>query len=574
MADQSIAQRIAAELGVRATQVEAAVELLDSGATVPFVARYRKEATGGLDDSQLRTLEERLNYLRELDQRKEAVLKAIDEQGRLTEELAEAIRHAETKTRVEDLYRPYQRKRRTKAQIAREAGLGPLAEGLLGDPSLVPEEAAAPYVTGEAAEGDERPGVPDIRAALEGARQILMERFAEDADLLESLRDYGWRKGYLVSRVISGQEQSGTRFQDYFDHTEPLRKMPSHRALAMLRGQSEEILRLEIAWSDAEAHGEGEEPSVGEAAIARHFGLADRGRPADAWLGRTARLAWRGKLATHLDLALKRQLREQAEEEAIRVFGANLKDLLLAAPAGPRPTIGLDPGLRTGVKAAAIDATGAVVDTATLYPFGSSKDPERARERLASLIRKHGAALIAIGNGTASRETDRFVGELLQHHPELGVQKVVISEAGASVYSASEHASRELPDLDVSLRGNTSTTSTKAAWDASSTRSWKTASTPWVSMPIPPRHRCWHGSPGLAPASPTSSSPIATSTAASAPGKSCRTSHGLAPRPLSKRLASCASPTGITRWTPRRSTPRPIPSSSASASERSAASSR
>ena len=453
MADTSIAQRIADELGVRPAQVEAAVELLDSGATVPFVARYRKEATGGLDDSQLRSLEERLTYLRELDERKETVLKAIDEQGKLTEELAEAIRGAETKTRVEDLYRPYQKKRRTKAQIAREAGLEPLAESLLADPSQVPEEAAAPFVTGEAAEGDEHPGVPDVQAALEGARQILMERFAEEADLLEQLRDYGWRKGYLVSRVVSGQEEQGARFRDYFDHVEPLRKIPSHRALAMLRGQSEEVLRLEIAWSEAEARGEDDAPSPGEAAIAGHFGLRDEGRPADAWLARTARLAWRGKLATHLDLALKRQLREQAEEEAIRVFGANLEDLLLAAPAGPRPTIGLDPGLRTGVKVAVVDGTGAVVETATVHPFEPRKDREGALRTLADLARRHEVALVAIGNGTASRETDSLVGELLQRHPELGLRKVVVSEAGASVYSASEHASRELPELDVSLRG-------------------------------------------------------------------------------------------------------------------------
>ncbi|MBK5944554.1 Tex family protein [Halorhodospira halophila] len=454
MVSESIPQRIAQELGVGNRQVEAAIELLDGGATVPFIARYRKEVTGGLDDSQLRSLEERLTYLRELDERKETVLKAIDEQGKLTDELAEAIRAAETKTRVEDLYRPYQKKRRTKAQIAREAGLEPLADSLLADPSLVPEEAAAPYVTGPAEEGQETPAVADVDAALDGARQILMERFAEDADLLEELRDYGWRKGYLVSRVAAGKEKDGARFRDYFEHAEPLRKIPSHRALAMLRGQSEEILRLEIAWSDAEARGESDEPSVGEAAIARRFGIADRGRPADAWLARTVRLAWRAKLSTHLDLALKRQLREQSEEEAIRVFGANLEDLLLAAPAGPRPTIGLDPGLRTGVKVAVIDATGAVVETATIHPFTSrNKDPEGSLKTLAELARKHQVGLVAIGNGTASRETDALVGELIKRHPELGLHKVVVSEAGASVYSASENASRELPDLDVSLRG-------------------------------------------------------------------------------------------------------------------------
>lgn len=450
---ESIPQRIAAELGVRPAQVEAAVGLLDGGATVPFVARYRKEATGGLDDTQLRRLEERLTYLRELDERKAAVLKAIDEQGQLSGELAEAIRAAETKTRVEDLYRPYQRKRRTKAQIAREAGLEPLADSLLADPAQVPEQAAAPYVTGEAAEGDEAPGVADVEQALDGARQILMERLAEDADLLEELRDYGWRQGYLVSRVAEGQEEAGARFRDYFEHAEPLRRIPSHRALAMLRGQAEEVLRLGIAWSEAEARGESEAPSVGEAAVARRFGLADRGRPADAWLARTARLAWRAKLATHLDLALKRQLREQAEAEAIRVFGANLHDLLLAAPAGPRPTIGLDPGLRTGVKAAVVDATGAVAETATLHPFAPRRDRAGALRTLAGLAERHGAELVAIGNGTASRETDALVGELLAERPGLGLHKVVVSEAGASVYSASEQAAHELPELDVSLRG-------------------------------------------------------------------------------------------------------------------------
>ncbi len=456
---ERIETRIAAELNVKESQVTAAVALLDGGATVPFIARYRKEATGGLDDAQLRTLEDRLTYLRELDDRKETVRRAIDEQGKLTDELSEAIRAAETKTRLEDLYRPYQKKRRTKAQIAREAGLEPLADALLADPTLIPETAAAPYVTGPAPEGSETPGVADVEAALDGARQILMERFAEDADLVEELREYGWRRGYLASRVFEGKEGVGARFRDYFDHTEPLRKVPSHRALAMFRGQSEDVLRLELAWTDAEARGETDDgPSPGEAAIARRFGLASRGRPADPWLARTARLAWRAKLSLHLDLALKRRLREDAEEEAIRVFGANLHDLLLAAPAGPRPTLGIDPGLRTGCKVAVIDATGAVATTATIHPFASGAGQrERRREEsiaaLAELARRHAVDLVAIGNGTASRETDALVAELIRRHPELRLHKVLVSEAGASVYSASEHASRELPDLDVTLRG-------------------------------------------------------------------------------------------------------------------------
>ncbi|MBK1733795.1 RNA-binding transcriptional accessory protein [Halorhodospira abdelmalekii] len=461
---ETIPARIAAELGVQQRQIEAAVQLLDDGATVPFIARYRKEATGGLDDSQLRSLEERLTYLRELETRKESVLKAIDEQGKLTVELTASIRAAETKTRLEDLYRPYQKKRRTKAQIAKEAGLEPLADALLNDPEQEPQQAALPFVTGtdQSPTDDDvqPPTVPTVEAALEGAQQILMERFAEEADLIAALRDYGWHKGYLVSRVVDGEQEKGARFRDYFEHAEALCKVPSHRALAMLRGHNEGVLRLEIAWSDAEAYGDAATPAansvdvnVGEAAIARHFGVVDRGRPADAWLTRTVRLAWRGKLAPHLDLALKRQLRERAEEEAIRVFGANLEDLLLAAPAGPRATIGLDPGLRTGVKVAVIDATGAVAETATIYPFAGRKDPAGALSTLAELARKHAVGLVAIGNGTASRETDALVGELIKRHPELKLHKVVVSEAGASVYSASAAAARELPDLDVSLRG-------------------------------------------------------------------------------------------------------------------------
>ncbi|MFP4081036.1 MAG: Tex family protein, partial [Ectothiorhodospira sp.] len=437
-------QRIARELGVNTAQVEAAVGLLDEGATVPFVARYRKEATGGLDDTQLRHLEERLTYLRELEARREVVLKAIGEQGKLTPELSQAIRGAETKTRLEDLYRPYMKKRRTKAQIAREQGLEPLLDALLADPTRDPQALVAEYVRDDL----------DRDAALEGAGQIFMERISEDADLIAELRDYGWEHGHLVSRVVEGKEQEGARFRDYFDHAEPLKGIPSHRALAMFRGQSEEVLRLEVVWSKAAARGETTDaPSPGEAAITRRFALADRGRPADAWLARYARLAWRAKLSIHLDVALKRHLRDLAEEEGIRVFGTNLQDLLLAAPAGGRPTLGLDPGLRTGVKVVVVDAAGAVAATDTVHPFAPKKRYDEAIHTLARLAARHKVELVAIGNGTASRETDALVAELARRHPELGLTRVVVSEAGASVYSASESASRELPELDVSLRG-------------------------------------------------------------------------------------------------------------------------
>ncbi|EHQ53455.1 RNA-binding S1 domain-containing protein [Ectothiorhodospira sp. PHS-1] len=439
-----ISHRIAQELGVRSDQVKATVELLDSGATVPFVARYRKEATGGLDDAQLRSLEERLGYLRELDARREMVLKAIEEQGKLTDSLAKAIFEADTKTRLEDLYRPYVKKRRTKAQIARENGLEPLLDTLLADPGQVPEAVAAGYTTEEIT----------VEDALNGAGHIFMERIAEEADLIEELRNHGWERGFLVSRVVPGKEQEGARFRDYFDHVEPLSQVPSHRALAMFRGQAEECLRLEVAWTEAQARGEEDTvASPGEAAIARRFQLSDRGRPADAWLARHARLAWRAKLSIHLDVALKRRLRDLADEEAIRVFGANLQDVLLAAPAGSRTTMGLDPGVRTGVKVAVINGQGAVVETTTVYPFPPRNQVRETLETLSALARKHQVDLVAIGNGTHSRETDALVGELMRLNPKLGLTKVVISEAGASVYSASALASAELPDLDVSLRG-------------------------------------------------------------------------------------------------------------------------
>jgi len=441
----TIVQHMATELGATAAQVEAAIALLDEGATVPFIARYRKEATGGLDDTQLRTLEERLGYLRELNERRDRVLESIEEQGKLTPELRAAILAADTKTRLEDLYRPYVQKRRTKAQIAREAGLEPLAQALLDDPTRSPEAAAAAYV-------DADRGVADAAGALEGARQILMERFAEDAELVGALRVYLWDSAQLVSTVVEGKAEEGAKFSDYFDHREPLKSVPSHRALALFRGRKEGVLNLALVL-EADADLPAGVPGSAERRIAAHFGLEDRGRAADAWLRETVRWAWRVKIFTHLDTDLKTRLREQAEEEAIRVFAQNLHDLLLAAPAGPRATLGLDPGLRTGVKLAAIDATGKLLETATIFPHEPKRQWDQSIATLAALAKKHAIDLISIGNGTASRETDRLVGELMQRHPELGLSKAVVSEAGASVYSASAFAAHEFPDLDVSLRG-------------------------------------------------------------------------------------------------------------------------
>lgn len=443
----NIFQRIADELSVRVSQVESTVRLLDEGATVPFIARYRKEVTGGLDDSQLRTLEERLIYLRELEERRATVLKSIEEQDKLTPELKKAIEAADTKTRLEDLYRPYMPKRRTKAQIAREAGLEPLAHGLLGDPSLDPEAAAADYVDGDK-------GVADAAAALEGARQILMEEFAEDAELVGRLREFLWDDALLRSEVVAGKEQEGAKFADYFDYSEPLKQVPSHRALAFFRGRKEGVLNLTVVIPQDEAEGrKPTDPSVCEGMIAQHFGIRNEGRPADTWLRETVRWAWRVKILTHLDTDLKTRLREAAEEEAIKVFGKNLHDLLLAAPAGPRATIGLDPGLRTGVKVAVVDATGKLVDTATIYPHAPKNQWDQSIAVLAALAAKHEVDLVAIGNGTASRETDRLAADLMKRYPQLKLNKIMVSEAGASVYSASELASKEFPDLDVSLRG-------------------------------------------------------------------------------------------------------------------------
>ncbi len=445
----SIEHRIATELAVRPEQVAAAARLLDEGATVPFIARYRKEATGELDDVQLRALEERLGYLRELEERRAAVLASIGDQGKLTPALRSAIEGAETKQRLEDLYLPYKPKRRTKAQMARDAGLEPLAEALLADPTLTPDVEAARFVRADR-EPPER-HVPDARAALDGARQILMERFAEDATLLERLRHYLLDHALVVSTVVAGKEADGAKFRDWFDFREPIRELPSHRALALLRGRNEDVLRL--ALKTAPELEDPPRPSPCAALVAGRFGIVDRGRAADGWLLETARWAWTVKLSLHLEIELVNQLRVRAEDEAIRVFARNLHDLLLAAPAGPRVTIGLDPGLRTGVKVAVVDRTGKLVDTATIHPHEPRRDWEGALAVLQRLAAKHAAELVAIGNGTASRETDRLAGELIHRHPELGLAKVVVSEAGASVYSASALASAELPDVDVSLRG-------------------------------------------------------------------------------------------------------------------------
>jgi uncharacterized protein len=436
-----IEHRIADQLGASAAQVAAAVKLLDEGATVPFIARYRKEATGGLDDAQLRLLEERLGYLRELEERRATVLTSIEEQGKLTPELNSDILAADTKTRLEDLYLPYKPKRRTKAQIAREAGLAPLAQALLEDPNLSPEDTATGYVAADK-------GVADVAAALDGARQILMEDFAEDPELTAQVRDWLWDNARLKSSVAPGKEQEGAKFADYFAHNEPLNAVPSHRALALLRGRNEGVLYLDLDTGE-----EPGQPAAPEGMIAQRFGIADQGRPADAWLRDTVRMTWRVKLLTRLDLELKTRVREAAEEEAIQVFARNLHDLLLAAPAGGRATLALDPGLRTGVKVGAVDATGKVVATDTVYPHAPKKQWEQSIATLAKLCATHQLELIAIGNGTASRETDKLAGELIKKHPELKLTKVMVSEAGASVYSASELASREMPELDVSLRG-------------------------------------------------------------------------------------------------------------------------
>ncbi|MFQ2521094.1 Tex family protein [Aeromonas caviae] len=440
MQSHVIEHQIAGELNARPEQVQAAVRLLDEGATVPFIARYRKEVTGGLDDSQLRTLESRLGYLRELADRRQVILRSIEEQGKLTPELARELNEADSKTRLEDLYLPYKPKRRTKGQMAIEAGLEPLADLLLGDPMKDPEQEAVRFLNAEQ-------GITDGKAALDGARYILMERFAEQADLLEKLRDYLWHNATLRARVVAGKEQEGAKFKDYFEHDEPLHKAPSHRVLAMLRGRNEGILNLALVT------GEDEGTSPYEGIIAHHLRLNLQHRPADKWLQGVVSWTWKIKLSLQMETELIGRIRESAEEEAIKVFAMNLKDLLMAAPAGMRCTMGLDPGIRTGVKVAVVDATGKLVDHATIYPFEPKRQVDQSLKTLSELCQKHKVELISIGNGTASRETDRLVSDLFERYPAAKAQKIVVSEAGASVYSASELASQEFPDLDVSIRG-------------------------------------------------------------------------------------------------------------------------
>jgi protein Tex len=440
---KTISERIAEELSVRVGQVDAAIELLDAKSTVPFIARYRKEATGGLDDTQLRSLEDRLRYLRDLEERRAAIIKSIDEQGKLSPELAGAIAQAPTKARLEDLYLPYKPKRRTKAQMAREAGLEPLALALLRDPMLVPDEVARDYV-------DAAKGIADATSALEGARWILMERFAEDAELVGGLRQLLWEQGEWASTVVDGKQEEGAKYSDYFNARQPLKRLPSHRILALLRGRHEGILRLAVVLPD---EGQASDPSDPERRVAASVKFVDRHRPADAWLAATIRWTWKVKMLPQLESEIEQRLREEGEAEAIRVFGLNLRDLLLASPAGPRPTMGLDPGIRTGVKVAVVDGTGKLLDTAVVYPHEPRNDWEGALGTLARLCAKHRVELASIGNGTASRATDKLLGDLIVRHPELHLTKVVVSEAGASVYSASEVAAAEFPDLDVSLRG-------------------------------------------------------------------------------------------------------------------------
>jgi protein Tex len=440
----NVNRQIAEELGVREQQVEATVALLDGGATVPFVARYRKEITGALDDAQLRTLEERLNYLRELDERRTAILESVREQGKLDAALEAAILAADSKGRLEDIYLPFKPKRRTKAEIAREAGLEPLSELLLREPQNDPQAVAAGFV-------DAGKQVADASAALDGARAILVERFAEDADLIGTLREQMWSNGWMMSTVRPRKKTEGEKFKDYFDFREPLHKLPSHRILAMFRGEKEEILDLQIQ-PDAQ------EPTAGvpgsyELKIMQRFAISDRGRPGDRWLAETVRWAWRTKIQVHLNIDLRMRLWTLAETEAVRVFASNLRDLLLAAPAGARVTMGLDPGFRSGVKVAIVDATGRVVATTAVFPHEPQKRWDEALATLAKLAAQHHVDLIAIGNGTASRETDKLATDLVKRLPELKMSKIVVSEAGASVYSASAFASEELPELDVTLRG-------------------------------------------------------------------------------------------------------------------------
>lgn len=441
----AIETRIAKAVGASVDQVRAAVDLLDEGATVPFIARYRKEVTGGLDDTQLRDLQEQLIYQRELEERRASILQALSDSGKLTEELERDIWAADTKQRLEDLYLPYKPKRRTRAQVAREAGLEPLAMMLWEDPMRDPETQAAAFVNPDK-------GVADVRAALDGARDILAEVFFENADMLEELREFLWKKAYLVSKVVPEKETdpAAAKYSDYFDYDEPIETVPSHRALAVFRGRQEGLLTVKVLLTEEE---EALPVHPCQALIARAHGIKNLGRPADVWLAGVVRWCWRVKCLASVEGDLLTRLRERAETEAIGVFGTNLKDLLLAAPAGHKGVIGLDPGIRTGVKVAVISDTGAVLDTTVIYPHEPRRDWEGSIHTLAQLARKYGSKLISIGNGTASRETDKLAGDLISRHPELGLTKIVVSEAGASVYSASAAAAAELPDLDVSYRG-------------------------------------------------------------------------------------------------------------------------
>ncbi|WP_423197337.1 MULTISPECIES: Tex family protein [unclassified Cupriavidus] len=445
---QKIVSLIAAELSVQPRQVAAAVELLDEGATVPFIARYRKEVTGNLDDTQLRTLEERLLYLRDMEERRATILASIEEQGKLTDELRTAIEAAETKQALEDLYLPYKPKRRTRAQIARECGLEPLAQALLADPTLDPQAEASKYVNGQpTAEG----GVPDVKAALDGARDILSEQFGETAELLGKLREHLWQNGVVSASVMEGKETAEEeKFRDYYNYSETIRTVPSHRALALFRGRNAGVLMVKLGLGEEQ---DAMVPHPCEGMIARHVGIQNLNRPADKWLADVCRWCWRVKVQPHLETELLTQLRETAEGEAIKVFGRNLHELLLAAPAGPKAVMGVDPGIRTGCKVAVVDATGKLLETATIYPHEPRRDWNGSLATLARMAKQHGVALVSIGNGTASRETDKLVQDLMRNMPELKLTKIVVSEAGASVYSASELAAKEFPDLDVSLRG-------------------------------------------------------------------------------------------------------------------------
>jgi len=455
-ASRKIIHSIASELGVAPRQISAAVALLDDGATVPFIARYRKEVTGNLDDTQLRLLEERLIYLRELEDRRQVILTSIGEQGKLTDELRHTIEQAATKQLLEDIYLPYKPKRRTRAQIAREAGLEPLADVLLANPTLDPEQEAAKYIkVVPAAEGVEAINVPDARTALEGARDILAERFAETADLLASLRSKLWQEGVVTSVVVAGQEMAEEeKFRDYYAYAEPVRLIPSHRALALFRGRTLGVLKIDL---DLDETAREKVPHPCVALIAAHFAIENKGRKADKWLGEVCQWAWRIKLHLHLTTELLLQVREAAETEAIRIFSRNLRELLLAAPAGPKAVLGLDPGYRTGCKVAVVDATGKLLETTTVYPHQPRNDWQGSLATLLQLVLRHGVGLISIGNGTASRETDKLATEIVrlmaEQHPELKLAKIVVSEAGASVYSASALAAAEFPELDVSLRG-------------------------------------------------------------------------------------------------------------------------